>query len=169
MSYYFENQNPAVMANGFNTQKDTSIPGYSVVASTGAVTIAGATTGGLSIGRTAASVVFGGTVNTAVATQSFTATAAQCLGGLITHTSVTGAGTFTVPTGAQLTAGISGSTTGDNFWLVYANVGSQTVTITAATGTTLTGTVAVPTGKNAQIFFVCTAANTWIANCTLSA
>lgn len=90
-------------------------------------------------------------------------------GGLITHTSTVGAGTFTVPTGTAMDTAITGVTNGDGFWTVYANVGSQTVTITAAAGNTLTGTVAVPSGKNAQIFNVRTGTNTWISNITLSA
>ena len=136
---------------------------------TGALSIGGVSTGGLVIGRTTAYTVFGGVVNTAIATQNATPTAAQMLGGLITHTSVTGAGTFTVPTGTLMSGAITGNVAGDGFWTVYANVGNQTVTITAAAGNTLTGTAAVPAGKNAQIFSVCTAANTWISNITLSA
>jgi hypothetical protein len=136
----------------------------------GNLTIADVMTGLLSIGRTVSGVVFGGTVNTTIATQNGTPTIAQLLGGLITHTSVTGAGTLTTPTGTQMSAGIAGVTTGDNFWCVYANTGNQTVTITAgASGVTLTGTAAVPSGKNAQMFWVCTGANTWICNITLSA
>jgi hypothetical protein len=136
---------------------------------TGVMVIGGVSTGGLSIGRTTAYTVFGGVVNTTVATQNAAPTAAQLLGGLITHTSVTGAGTFTVPTGTNMSSAITGVTTGDGFWTVYANVGNQTVTITAASGNTLTGTVAVPSGKNAQIFNVCTGTNTWISNITVSA
>ena len=136
----------------------------------GNISIGNVSTGLLSIGRTVSGIVFGGAVNTTIATQNGTPTAAQMLGGLITHTSTTGAGTLTTPTGTAMSAGIAGVTTGDNFWVVYANVGNQTVTITAgASGITLTGTVAVPAGKNAQIFMVCTGTNTWIGNVMLSA
>lgn len=47
MSYYFENQNPAVMANGFNTQKAvimTSTLSVTGALSSGAQTITGAAT-----------------------------------------------------------------------------------------------------------------------------
>ena len=136
---------------------------------TGNVSISGVSTGILALGRTAAGTILGGVVNATIATQSFTVTAAQLLGGLITHTSTTGAGTFTLCTGTQMSSGISGVATGDSQWTCYANVGNQTVTITAAVGFTITGTAAVPSGKNAQIYSVCTGANTWIANITLSA
>jgi len=135
----------------------------------GIISIGGLSTGGMSIGRTTAYTVFGGVVNTTIATQNATPTAAQMLGGLITHASVTGAGTFTVPTGALMSGAISGNVAGDSFRTVYANTGTQTVTITAASGNTLTGTVAVLPGKNAEIFNVCTGASTWISNITLSA
>jgi hypothetical protein len=137
---------------------------------TGSLVIGGTSTGTLSIGRTASGVVFGGTTNTTIATQNGTPTAAQMLGGLITHASTTGVGTLTIPTGTLLSGAITGVATGDNFWVVYANTGNQTVTLTAgATGVTLTGTVAVAAGKNAQMFCVCTGTNTWIINCTVSA
>ena len=135
----------------------------------GTISLGGISTGGISIGRTTGYTVFGGVTNTTIATQNAAPTAAQMLGGLITHTSVTGAGTFTVPTGTLMSGAITGNIAGDGFWTVYANVGNQTVTITAASGNTLTGTAAVPSGKNAQIFNVCTGANTWISNITLSA
>jgi hypothetical protein len=136
---------------------------------TGTISIGGVSTGIVAIGRTAAGTILGGVVNTTVATQSFTATAAQLLGGLITHTSTTGAGTFTLPTGTQMSTGVAGVTTGDSIWVDYANIGNQTVTITAASAFTITGTAAVPTLKNAQLYCVCTGANTWVANITLSA
>jgi hypothetical protein len=136
----------------------------------GNIVIGGVSTGIISIGRTTSGTIFGGTVNTTIATQSATVTAAQLIGGLITHTSTTGAGTLTTPTGTQMDAGVSGVTNGDNFWVVYANVGNQTVTITAgASGVTLTGTAAVPAGKNAQMFWVRTGSNTWTCNITVSA
>jgi len=137
----------------------------------GNLTIGGVSTGILSIGRTTTGTIFGGVVNTAIATQNGTPTAANLIGGLITHASTTGAGTLTTPTGTQMDTAISGVTSGDNFWCVYANTGNQTVTITAgASGVTLTGSAAVPAGKNAQMFWTRTAsANTWICNITLSA
>lgn len=48
MSYYFENQNPAVMANGFNTQKAAI---FTSTVATGSQTVTGSqtTTGGVTI------------------------------------------------------------------------------------------------------------------------
>ncbi len=169
MSIYLEDYIPVVKYNGLNTAKP--IKAVSIDADgTNPLTIGGVSTGQLSIGRTTAGTVFGGVVNTAIATQNGTLTIAQMLGGLITHASTTGAGTLTTPTGTAMSAGITNVAVGDNFWCVYANTGNQTVTITAgASGVTLTGTAAVPAGKNAQLFCVCTAANTWVVNITLSA
>ena len=169
MTYYFENQNPAVMQNGLNTQKDVSVTGYSASASAGTINIGSSATGMLSVGRTTSGTIFGGTVVTSIATQNGTPTAAQLMGGVITHASTTGAGTLTLPTGTLLSAAVTGVTTGDNYWVVYANTGSQTVTLTGATGSTIVGTAAVPTGKNAQMFLVNTGTNTWNVYCTLSA
>lgn len=152
----------AVISSGANA-------GYSLDAKgSGNITIGGVSTGILSLGRTSTGIVTGG-VNTAIGTQSFTATAAQLLGGVITHTSVTGAGTFTLPTGTQMSTAVPGAATGDTFMVTYANVGNQTVTITAAAGFTITGTAACPTLKNVCINIICTGANTWVANLVLSA
>lgn len=121
-------------------------------------------------GKLAQGLALSGATNTPIATQNGTPTIAQLLGGLITHASTTGAGTLTTPTGTAMSAGIANVAVGDSFWCVYANTGSQTVTITAgASGITLTGTAAVPSGKNAELFCICTAANTWVVNIILSA
>jgi hypothetical protein len=135
----------------------------------GNIYIGDVATGLLSIGRTTSGTIFGGVVNTAIATQNATPTAANLIGGLITHASTTGAGTLQLPTGTQMDTAVPTVTNGDNFWVVYANTGNQTVTITAGSGFTITGTAAVPTLKNAQIFCVRTGTNTWIGNITLSA
>ena len=99
--------------------------------------------------------------------QNATPTIAQILGGVITHTSVTGAGTATVPTGTAMSGGISGVAVGSTVKWLYYNDGNQTVTITAATDHTLVGgTAAVTTGKHMEIISVCTAANTWVSYLT---
>lgn len=104
---------------------------------------------------------------TDVDAQNATPTIAQILGGVIVHTSVTGAGTATVPTGTAMSAGISGVAVGSTIHWLYYNDGSQTVTITAASGHTLVGgTAAVTTGKWMPITSVCTAANTWVSYLT---
>lgn len=102
---------------------------------------------------------------TDVDAQNATPTIAQILGGIVTHNSKTGAGTVTVPTGAAMSAGVSGVAVGTTIKWLYYNRGSQTATITqAASGHTLVGgTAAVTTGKHMEIVSVCTAANTWVS------
>ena len=99
--------------------------------------------------------------------QNATPTIAQILGGIIVHTSVTGGGTATVPTGTVMSDGVSGVAVGSTINWLYYNDGDQTVTITAATDHTLVGgTAAVTTGKHMTITSVCTAANTWVSYLT---
>jgi len=63
-----------------------------------------------------------------------------------------------------MSAGVSGVAVGSTIKWLYYNNGSQTVTITAATGHTLVGgTAAVTTGKHMEITSICTAANTWVS------
>lgn len=97
--------------------------------------------------------------------QNGTPTIAQILGGIVTHNSKTGAGTVTVPTGAAMSAGVSGVAVGTTIKWLYYNRGNQTATITqAASGHTLVGgTAAVTTGKHMEIISVCTAADTWVS------
>lgn len=104
--------------------------------------------------------------------QNTTPTAAQTIGGILTQTSATGAGTATFPTGAILSAAFPvPPSAGASFQCLYVNLGGgQTVTITAgASGMTVVGTAAVPTAKACLLTFVCTAADTWTVYCNLSA
>lgn len=95
--------------------------------------------------------------------QNATPTIANILGGIVIHTSVTGAGTATVPTGTAMSAGISNVAVGSTVKWLYHNDGNQTVTITAATDHTLQGgTAAVTTGKYVNCTSVCTAAHVWV-------
>jgi len=95
--------------------------------------------------------------------QNATPTIANILGGIVIHTSVTGAGTATVPTGTAMSAGVDSVAVGSTIEWLYYNDGSQTVTITAAAGHTLVGgTAAVTTGKHMKLVSVNTAANTWV-------
>lgn len=101
--------------------------------------------------------------NTDIDAQNATPTAAQLLGGMITHTSVTGAGTCTVPIGTAMSSGIASATGSTITWLYY-NDGSQTVTITADTGHTLVGgTAAVTTGKHMLVTSRCASAGVWVS------
>ena len=56
--------------------------------------------------------------------QNSTPTAAQLLGGIVTQTSATGAGTVTLPTGTVLSAAITGVATGYTFDCIFVNLGS---------------------------------------------
>jgi hypothetical protein len=112
------------------------------------------------------SVIFGQTVTSIGTSQNSTPTAAQLLGGVVTQTGATGAGTVTTPTGTVLSAAMPKTpATGDAFGVLFCNLGgSETLTITAgASGMTVVGTAAVGSGKNANLTFVCTGTNTW--NC----
>jgi hypothetical protein len=68
----------------------------------------------------------------------------------------------TLPSGTAVAAALPGGAAiaGDSFCTTFANLGGgQTLTITGATGTTVIGTAAVPTGKNATLEFVATSSN----------
>lgn len=113
----------------------------------------------------------GNTVTALGATQNSTPTAAQLMGGVVTQTSQTGGGTVTTPTGTALSAACPVTpAAGYTFTTVFANLGDQTLTVTAgASGITIVGTAAIPTLTNAILTFVNTASNTWICYVTLSA
>src|SRR3989304_3481162 len=66
--------------------------------------------------------------------QSGTITAANMVSGLIVHTSAVGAGTITTDTGTNIDAAFPGLAVGDSFDIYYVNDGTQTVTLTGASG-----------------------------------
>lgn len=111
------------------------------------------------------------TVTALGAAQNSTPTAAQLFGGIVTQTSQTGGGTVTTPTGAVLSAACPVTPiAGSSFDCVFANLGDQTLTVTAgASGITIVGTAAIPTLKNALLRFVCTGTNTWLCYVVVSA
>ena len=168
MSVLLEDNLPIVQFNGLNTNKAVTMG--STLSVTGAITATGGVAGAVSATTLDASgltktpnPVFQQTI-TDVDAQNATPTIAQILGGIVTHNSKTGAGTVTVPTGTEMSAGISGVAVGSTIKWLYYNRGNQTATITAATDHTLVGgTAAVTTGKHMQIISVCTAANTWVS------
>lgn len=136
----------------------------------GQIELGDTSTGIVVLGRGALKQTVQGLTKTDVNSQNAAPTAAQWLGGYITHNSQTAGGTLTTPTGANISAAYTGAATGDSFWVVYQNRGNQTVTLTAGDGNvTLKGTVAIPTLKTAFILFNCTGANTWDAVNVLSA
>lgn len=103
-------------------------------------------------------------------TQNTTPTAAQLLGGILTQTGATGAGTATLPNGTLLSAAVPGVAVGDSFEALYAVLGgAQTITVTGDTGSTVIGTAAIPSGKNARLTFINTGTNTWNVYVTVSA
>jgi hypothetical protein len=166
---------PGVKYHGVNTAKNVAVSGTTTLSGantlsgattiSGAATLSGATTisGQPVLGTTAKKVALYGTTSTTIDAQNGTPTIAQLLGGIILHNSKTGAGTLTTPTGAEISAGITGVAVGYTFDCLYVNYGNQTVTITAgASGVTVTGTAAITTAKNALMRFVNTAANTWV-------
>jgi len=152
MSQKLEDFIPVVKYNGVNTDEDVVLGGAMSV--TGVITATGSTI--------TPNPVLNQTI-TDINAQSATPTIAQIRGGVIIHTSMTGAGTATVPTGTAMSAGITGVAVGSTVKWLYYNDGDQTVTITAATGHTLVGgTAAVTTTKHMSMTSVCTAANTWV-------
>lgn len=97
-----------------------------------------------------------------VDSQNATLPAATLSAGLLVHTSVTGAGTLTVSTGALLDAAFPNWTIGETRWCWYVNDGNQTVTLTAgASGTTLLAAATIATLQGRQIVFLKTAAETY--------
>ena len=101
-----------------------------------------------------------GTV-TNIDSQSIGPTAAQIKTGLVIHTSVTGAGTITVPTGAEMEAAFPGLEIGDTIECYYVNDGNQTVTLTGDTGTTALSAQTILTLQGAIIVFMKTGDETY--------
>lgn len=130
----------------------------------GQVNLGKTSTSPVAIGRgSLKSFINGQTIAALGTTQNSTPTAAQLLGGILTQTGATGAGTVTTPTGAVLSAAVKNVAVGDSFEALFANLGgSQNLVITAgASGMTVIGDATIPTGKNAKLKFVCTGTDTW--------
>lgn len=116
--------------------------------------------------------VFSTVTTTALGTtQNSTPTAAQLIGGNVTQTSAVGAGTVTLPTGAVLSTAVTGVAAGTSFSTRFTNLGGGfNLTITpGASGITVVGTAAIPSGRSAILQFINTAADTWIVYVTVSA
>lgn len=138
----------------------------------GVLNLAGTSTGSVYLNRGALKTpVIAVTVTSLGTTQSSTPTAAQLRGGVVTQTGQTGAGTVTLPSGTAISAAMGLTpVAGDSFDCLFCNLGgSQTLTITGATGSTVIGTAAVGSGKNARMKFVNTGANAWNVYCEVSA
>lgn len=130
----------------------------------GLISVGGVSTGLVGTGIGSAQQTIQGGANASLATQNITPTAAQLLGGYISHASTTGAGTNTLPLASLLDTALGAhAVTGATLYVTYANTGSQTVTLTTNTGWTLVGTVAVGAGKNALLILRRTGSGTWDA------
>ena len=78
--------------------------------------------------------------NTDVDAQANTLTAAQILGGIVTHTSVTGGGDVTLDTAVNIISGCNLTTDNEAIKCYYVNDGNQTLTLAVASGTTIADT-----------------------------
>lgn len=94
--------------------------------------------------------------------QNATLPAATLASGLLVHTSVTGAGTLTVDTAANLDAAFPDWQIGETMECSYVNDGDQTVTLTGATGVTRLSAQTIATLQGRRIVFLKTAASTYI-------
>ena len=102
-----------------------------------------------------------GLVEVDVSAQNATLPAATLASGLLVHTSATGGGTLTVDTGVNLDAAFPEWQIGETMECHYLNVGSQTVTLTGASGTTALSAQTIATLQGRRIMFLKTAAATY--------
>lgn len=93
--------------------------------------------------------------------QNATLPAATLASGLLVHTSVTGAGTLTVDTGANLDEAFPEWPLNTTMHCHYVNDGNQTVTLTGDTGTTRLAATTIATLQGMTIVFLKTAAATY--------
>lgn len=108
----------------------------------------------------------------AVGTQNATLTAAQLIDGIVEHTVITGAGTDTTDTGANLDAAIPNAAVGTTFkcLLVNTSASAYAITLAGGTGVTLKGSATtVGQAKAATLTFRRTAAATWTCYVEVSA
>lgn len=159
MSYYFENQNPAVMANGFNTTKaitttsTLAVTGATTLSSTLAVTGTSTFTGaatftvapimtlaptGPQVRATASSAAVGATV---------VLTAADS-GKVLINASTSGSPSWTLPTAA---AGLYFSFVCGNTTAGFTVTGGTVHAKTSATGTAVSGTTLTNTQATAVV------------------
>lgn len=94
--------------------------------------------------------------------QDATLPASTLSSGLLVHTSVTGAGTLTVDTAANLDTAFPDWQTGETMECSYLNDGTQTVTLTGASGVTATAAQTIATLQGRRIVFLKTGASTYI-------
>ena len=78
--------------------------------------------------------------STDVDAQNNTLSAAQILGGIVTHTSTSSGGTVTLDTAANIISGCNLQNDNEAIKCYYVNDGDQTLTLVVATGTTIADT-----------------------------
>lgn len=93
--------------------------------------------------------------------QNATMLAATFAKGLLVHTSVTGGGTLTLDTGANLDAAFPDWQIGETRECYYQNDGNQTVTLTGDTGVTRVSAQTIATLQGRRIVLLKTAAATY--------
>ncbi len=94
--------------------------------------------------------------------QNTTLTAARFASGLLVHTSVTGGGTLTLDTGANLDAAFPDWKAGETRECYYQNDGNQTVTLTGATGCVRVSAQTIATLQGRRIVILKQAATDYI-------
>lgn len=93
--------------------------------------------------------------------QNATLPASTLVAGFLVHTSVTGAGTLTVDTGANLDTAFPEWQIGETMMCHYLNDGTQTVTLTGAAGSTAESAQTIATLQGRRIVFLKNAASTY--------
>lgn len=93
--------------------------------------------------------------------QNATYLVAQMDKGLLIHTSTSSGGTLTVDTAANLAAAYPEWQIGEVREFYYQNDGTQTVTLTGASGTTRVSAQTIATLQGRRICFLRTAADAW--------
>lgn len=127
MTYLFENQNPAVQQNGFNTAKDVSLSGTTTIS--GTITLSGTTTVSGNVSFTGSTAGVKRSV-TSGSDATYTLTTAQS-GTVFIATKSSSTQTYTLPSAA--TAGvvytfICGHASGE---ILITPAASQTITVTS--------------------------------------
>lgn len=97
-----------------------------------------------------------------VDSQNATLPASTLLAGFLVHTSVTGAGTLTVDTAANLDTAFPEWQIDEVMTCHYLNDGTQTVTLTGASGVTAVAAQTIATLQGRTIVFLKTAASTYL-------
>lgn len=112
--------------------------------------------------RPAGYEISGGVTQVDVDAQNATLPAATLAAGLLVHTSTSAGGTLTVDDATTLDAAFPEWQIGETRTCHYVNDGTQTVTLTGATGVTRVSAQTIATLQGRRIVFLKTAASTYI-------